>query len=286
MSILVGRASAVVVQGITGRQGLFHTQRMLAEGTAVVAGVSPGKGGMWVEDRVPVFDTVATAVEATGADTSLILVPAAAAKDAMLEAAEAGISLVICVTANVPVADMMIVRAYMDQQGVRLLGPASPGLVSPGEVGVGVFARNLAPRGRVGVVTRSGTLAYEALAALGRAGVGVSTCVGLGGDPVKGLSLRDVLRLFQEDVQTEQVVLIGEMGGNDEEAAAAYIADRMTKRVVAYVAGQSAPPGRAMGHALTIVHGTRGSTADKIEKLRAANVQVARHIEEIPLLVA
>ncbi len=285
MSILVNKDTRVLVQGITGREGLFHTKQMLAYGTKVVAGVTPGKGGEWVEEKVPVFDTVKAAVESTGANCSVIYVPAKLAPDAMLEAADAGVPFVVCITEGVAVQDMMKVRAYLDLKSVKLLGPNCPGLLTPGECKVGIIPGHIAKPGNVGVVSRSGTLTYEVLNALTQNGMGASTCVGIGGDPVKGLNYIDVLQMFQADSQTEKVVMIGEIGGSDEERAAEYIASRMTKPVVSFIAGQTAPPGRRMGHAGAIIESGSGTAADKIAALQAANVKVASHPEEIPDLL-
>jgi succinyl-CoA synthetase alpha subunit len=286
MSILVDGATRLLVQGITGREGEFHARQMLEYGTRVVAGVTPGKGGEWVLDgKVPVFDTVSQAVEATGANCSVIFVPARFAADAMLEAADAGIPLIVCITEGTPVQDMMQVRRYLDQRGSRLVGPNCPGLLSPGQAKVGIIPGHIATAGDVGVVSRSGTLTYEVLYALKLRGRGVSTCVGIGGDPVSGTSFIDVLEMFEEDPHTEQVVLIGEIGGADEERAAEYIADRMTKPVVGFIAGRSAPPGKRMGHAGAIVEGGSGLASDKIKALEAARVSVAQHPEQIPDLL-
>ena len=284
MSILVNKQTRLVVQGMTGREGLFHTKQMLAYGTKVVAGVTPGKGGEWVEG-VPVFDTVKAAVDSTGANCALSFVPARFAPDAMYEAADAGIKLVVTISENMPVQDMMKVRQYLDHKGVRLVGPNCPGLLTPGEAKVGIIPGHVARPGHVGIVARSGTLTYEVIAALTAKGMGQSTCVGIGGDPVKGLNFIDVLALFNADPQTEKVVMIGEIGGNDEELAAEYIADHMTKPVAAFIAGQTAPPGKRMGHAGAIIEGGTGLAADKIKALRAANVKVAGHPEEIPELL-
>jgi succinyl-CoA synthetase alpha subunit len=284
MSILVNKDTRLVVQGMTGREGLFHTQQMLAYGTKVVAGVTPGKGGEWVEG-VPVFDTVKAAAESTGANASIIFVPARSAPDAMYEAADAGLALIVTISENVPVQDMMRVRSYLDQRGVRLVGPNCPGLLTPGEAKVGIIPGHIARPGNVGIVSRSGTLTYEVINALTMRGMGQSTCVGIGGDPIKGLDFIDVLRLFNEDPHTDKVVMIGEIGGTDEEKAAEYIADHMTKPVAAFIAGQTAPPGKRMGHAGAIIEAGSGLAADKIKALEAANVKVARHPEEIPELL-
>ena len=275
MSILVNKDTRLLVQGMTGREGLFHTQQMLAYGTKVVAGVTPGKGGEWVEG-VPVFDTVKAAVESTGANASIIFVPARFASDAMYEAADAGLPLIITISENVPVQDMMRVRSYLDQRGVRLIGPNCPGLLSPGEAKVGIIPGHIAMPGNVGIVSRSGTLTYEVINALTKRGMGQSSCVGIGGDPIKGLDFIDVLRLFNDDPHTDKVVLIGEIGGTDEEKAAEYIADHMTKPVAAFIAGQTAPPGKRMGHAGAIIEGGSGLAADKIRALEAASVASSR----------
>ena len=283
MSILVDKNTRLVVQGVTGNEGLFHTSQMVAYGTNVVAGMTPGKGGEWVLDgKVPVFDSVKVAVEATGANTSIIFVPARFAADAIFEAADAGIGLIVCITEGVPVLDMMRARDYLDQKGCRLVGPNCPGLLTPGEAKVGIIPGNISIPGNIGVVSRSGTLTYEVLYALKLVGMGVSTCVGIGGDPVNGTNFIDCLELFEADPQTEKVVLIGEIGGTDEERAAEYIADHMTKPVVSFIAGQTAPPGKRMGHAGAIIEGGAGTAADKVKALEAAGVRVASHPEEIP----
>lgn len=287
MSILIDKKTRLVVQGITGNEGLFHTAQMVAYHTHVVAGVTPGKGGEWVLDgKVPVFDSVKMAVEATGANTSVIFVPARFAADAIFEAADAGISLVVCITEGIPVQDMMRVRNYLDQKDIRLVGPNCPGLLTPGESKVGIIPGNIAIPGKVGVVSRSGTLTYEVLYALKQVGMGVSTCVGIGGDPINGTNFIDCLRLFEADPKTEKVVLIGEIGGTDEEKAAEFIADHMTKPVVSFIAGQTAPPGKRMGHAGAIIEGGSGTAADKVRALESVGVKVARHPEEIPSLLS
>ncbi len=287
MSILIDKNTRLLVQGITGNEGLFHTQQMLAFGTNVVAGVTPGKGGEWVLDgKIPVFDSIKFAVEATDANASVIFVPARFASDAIFEAVDAGIPLIVCITEGIPVQDMMKVRNYIDQKGGRLVGPNCPGLLTPGEAKVGIIPGDIAIPGNVGVVSRSGTLTYEVLYALKLVGKGVSTCVGIGGDPINGTSFIDCLKLFEEDPQTDQVVLIGEIGGTDEERAAEFIAENMTKPVVAFIAGQTAPPGKRMGHAGAIVEGGSGLAADKIKALSQAGVRVATHPEEIPSLLS
>ncbi len=286
MSILIDKNTRLLGQGITGQEGLFHTQQMLEYGTNIVAGVTPGKGGEWILDgKVPIFDSVEKAREATGANTSVIFVPARFAADAMFEAADAGIELIVCITEGIPVQDMMKVRNYLDQKGVRLVGPNCPGLLTPGEAKVGIIPGDIAIPGNVGVVSRSGTLTYEVLYALKLLGMGVSTCVGIGGDPINGTSFIDVLQLFEEDPQTDQVVMIGEIGGTDEEKAAGFIANHMTKPVAGFIAGQTAPPGKRMGHAGAIVEGGEGLASDKIAALEAAGVKVAKHPEEIPSLL-
>jgi succinyl-CoA synthetase alpha subunit len=274
------------VQGITGNEGLFHTQQMLTYGTKVVAGVTPGKGGEWVlNGKVPVFDSCRTAIEATGANASVIFVPARFAPDSIFEAADAGIPLIVCITEGIPVQDMMRVCEYLDQKAVRLLGPNCPGLLTPDQAKVGIIPGDIAIPGEVGVVSRSGTLTYEVLYALKLAGMGASTCVGIGGDPVSGTNFIDCLELFETDPHTEKVVLIGEIGGTDEEKAAQFIAAHMTKPVVAFIAGQTAPPGKRMGHAGAIIEGGAGTAADKVKALEAAGVKIAKHPEEIPSLL-
>ena len=286
MAILVDKNTRVIVQGITGREGEFHSQQMIAYGTQVVAGVTPGKGGQTACDgRVPVFDSVAEAVAATKANASVVYVPARFAPDAILEAADAGVSLIVCITEGVPTLDMIRVRAYLDQKGARLVGPNCPGLLSPGQAKVGIMPGHIATPGPVGVVSRSGTLTYEVVYALTAQGIGQTTCVGIGGDPIIGTTFIDVLALFEDDPLTQQVVLIGEIGGNDEERAAQFIAERMTKPVTAFVAGATAPPGKRMGHAGAIIQGGTGTAEEKIAAFEAVGVQVARHPEQIADLV-
>jgi succinyl-CoA synthetase alpha subunit len=283
MSILVDKNTRLLVQGITGNEGDFHTRQMVAYGTKVVAGVTPGKGGEWVlNGKIPVFDSIRLAVNARGANVSVIFVPARFAADAMFESADAGIPLIVCITEGIPVQDMMRVRNYLDQKGVRLVGPNCPGLLTPGEAKVGIIPGDIAIPGNVGVVSRSGTLTYEVLYALKQENMGVSTCVGIGGDPVNGTNFVDCLEMFEEDPNTEQVVLIGEIGGSEEEKAAEFIADRMIKPIAGFIAGQTAPPGKRMGHAGAIIEGGSGFAADKIGALEMAGVQVAQHPEEIP----
>ena len=265
MSILINKNTRLLVQGITGKEGLFHTQQMAAYGTNIVAGVTPSKGGEWVLDgKIPVFDSVKVAIEATGANTAVIFVPARFAPDAIFEEADSGIPLIVCITEGIPVQDMMRVRNYLDQKKIRLVGPNCPGLITPGECKVGIIPGNIADPGNIGVVSRSGTLTYEVVYALKQIGLGVSTCVGIGGDPINGTNFIDCLSMFEADPYTEKVVMIGEIGGTDEEKAAQYIADHMTKPVVSFIAGLA---------------------ADKVKALEAVGVKVARHPEEIPSLL-
>ncbi len=286
MSILVDKNTRLLVQGITGNEGLFHTTQMAAYGTNIVGGITPGKGGEWVLDgKIPVFDSVKSAKDATDANATIIFVPARFAPDAMFEAADAGIPLIICITEGVVIHDMMRVRNYLDQKRVRLIGPNCPGLLTPGEAKVGIIPGNIAIPGNVGVVSRSGTLTYEVLYAMKNLGMGASTCVGIGGDPVNGTNFTDVLEMFEHDPKTEKVIMIGEIGGNEEERAANFIASKMTKPVAAFIAGQTAPPGKRMGHAGAIIEGGAGTAADKVKALEAAGVKVAKHPEEIPTLL-
>lgn len=280
MAILADSNTTLLVQGITGREGLFHTEQMIEYGTCVVGGVTPGKGGEWVLGK-PVFDTVKSARESTGANATVIYVPAAFAADAIYEALDAEIELIVCITEGIPVRDMMQVRARLDQSNSRLVGPNCPGLLTPGQAKVGIMPGHIAMPGNVGVVSRSGTLTYEVVYALTQRGIGQSTCVGIGGDPISGTGFIDVLHLFEDDPQTEKVVLIGEIGGTDEEQAAHFIATDMTKPVVAFIAGQTAPPGKRMGHAGAIVEGGSGTAAEKIAALQAVGVKVAEHPEQI-----
>jgi succinyl-CoA synthetase alpha subunit len=286
MSILINRNTRLLVQGITGHEGLFHTEQMFQFGTNVVAGVTPGKGGDWVVDgKIPVFDSVKVAVETTGANASVIFVPARFAPDAMYEAADAGIPLIFCITEGVPVQDMMRVTSYLKQRGSRLIGPNCPGALTPGEAKIGIIPGNIAISGDIGVVSRSGTLTYEVLYALKRVGLGASTCVGIGGDPIKGTNFVDVLEMFEADPYTDRIVMIGEIGGTDEENAADFIMQHMTKPVVGFIAGQTAPAGKRMGHAGAIIEGRSGTASEKIKALQAARVRIARHPEEIPELL-
>lgn len=289
MSILVDKNTRLLVQGITGREGSFHTTQMIEYGTNVVGGITPGKGGQWfsTEDKkVPIFDTVKEAVDATGANVSLIFVPARFAVDAIYEAADAGLPLIVCLTEHIPVLDMIAARAYLDTLNVRLVGPNCPGLLTPGGAKVGIIPGAIAMPGSVGVVSKSGTLTYEVIDALTKLGIGQSTCVGIGGDPISGTNFIDVLAMFEEDPATEQIVMIGEIGGNAEEQAAAYIAQHVTKPVTSFIAGRTAPPGKRMGHAGAIVEGKSGTAESKVEALRAAGVRVADNPDDIAKIVA
>ncbi len=285
MAVLIDRNTTVIVQGITGNHGRFHAGQMIAYGTDVAGGTRPGKGGESLLGR-PIFDTAAEARERTGANCSVIFVPAPLAADAILEAVDAGIELVVCITEGIPIRDMQLVRARVDRSGSRLLGPNCPGLLTPERSNVGIMPGAIAAPGGVGVVSRSGTLTYEAVYALTARGIGQSTCIGIGGDPVNGAGFIDVLELFERDEQTERVVLIGEIGGADEQRAADYVRREMTKPVVAFIAGRTAPAGKTMGHAGALVEGAEGSAGDKIEALRSAGAGIAAHPEEIPDLVS
>ena len=285
MSILVNKNTRLIVQGITGREGMFHAEQMIAYGTNVVGGVTPGKGGQW-SVGVPVFDSVRDAVRATEANTSIIYVPAAFSSDAILEAVDAGISLVVCITEGIPTLDMVKVRAYVDQSDARLIGPNCPGLITPGQAKVGIMPGHIHIPGTVGVVSRSGTLTYEVVAALTGRGIGQSTAVGIGGDPIIGSTFIDILRLFEDDPDTEQVVMIGEIGGTDEEEAARFIQEYMSKPVTGFIAGQTAPPGKRMGHAGAIISGGKGTAAEKVQALEAAGVRMAKQPTDIAELVA
>jgi succinyl-CoA synthetase alpha subunit len=286
MSILVDRETRLLVQGITGREGDFHSRAMLEFGTNIVAGVTPGKGGQSaLEGRVPVHDTVAEAVGQTGANASCIFVPAAFAPDAMLEAADAGLPLVICITEGVPALDMLRVYHVLKGKGVRLIGPNCPGATTVGEAKVGIIPGNIHRPGPVGLVSRSGTLTYEVVQAMTDAGLGQSTCVGIGGDPIVGTSFVDVLDLLNRDPATEAMVLIGEIGGEEEERAAAFCAAEVRKPMAAFIAGRTAPPGRRMGHAGAIISGGAGTAESKRAALEAAGVRVADSPSQIPLLL-
>ena len=284
MSILVNKNTRLIVQGITGRDGGFHTSKMKAYGTNIVGGVSPGKGGQTVEG-IPVFNTVEDAVKATQANTSIIFVPASVAADSILEAAEAGIELVIAITEGIPTLDMVKVMPYLKKSGTKLIGPNCPGLITPDEALIGILPGNIFKKGNVGLISRSGTLTYEMVNQLTTNGIGQSTCVGIGGDPVAGLYFQELLQLYEDDPETDAVVLIGEIGGDAEEKAAEYIKNHLTKPVVAFIAGQSAPPGKRMGHAGAIISSGSGTAAEKIAAFEAAGVPVARKPEDIPMLI-
>jgi len=284
MSIFLDKKTRLVVQGITGRDGAFHTKQMLAYGTKVVAGMTPGKKGERVEG-VPVFNTVHEAVEATGANASVIFVPAAFSADAVMEAVEAGVDLVVCITEGIPTLDMVRVYEFVRQSKARLIGPNCPGLISPGKSKVGILPGQICKPGPVGVVSRSGTLTYEVIWQLTSAGFGQSTCIGIGGDPIIGTNFIDCLEAFNQDPQTRAVVMIGEIGGTDEEEAAAFIKRKMKKPVVGFIAGRTAPPGKRMGHAGAIISGGTGTAEEKIAALTKAGVPVAREPAEIPGLI-
>lgn len=284
MSILVDENTKVVVQGITGRDGSFHTAKMLEYGTKVVAGVTPGKAGQSVSG-VPVFDTVSEAVNQTGANTAIVLVPPRFALDAIYEAAESGVKLVVAITEGIPAYGMAEVVAYMDVRGVRLIGPNCPGIITPGKSKVGILPAQIFKQGSVGVISRSGTLTYEVVYSLTDANLGQSTCLGIGGDQVIGTTFLDALEMFEQDAETKAVVLIGEIGGSDEQIAADYIQKEMSKPVVAFIAGQTAPPGKRMGHAGAIISGGEGTAAEKIAKFKECGVPVASIPSEIPVLL-
>jgi succinyl-CoA synthetase alpha subunit len=285
MSIFVDRGTRLVVQGITGREGGFHARQMLEYGTAVVAGVTPGKGGQTFEKRVPVFNTVADAVQETGANCAVIYVPPMAAAGAILEAVDAGIPLVVCITEGIPVIHMSRVMPFVRSRGARLIGPNCPGLITPGESKVGIIPGNICTPGRVGLVSRSGTLTYEVVNQLTRNGIGQSTCVGIGGDPIIGTDFIDCLQAFQEDPGTEAIVMIGEIGGTDEQRAAAFVKESVTKPVVGFIAGQTAPKGRRMGHAGAIISGSSGTAEEKLAAFEDAGVDIMRRpVDVIALL--
>ena len=276
MSVYIDKSSRVVIQGITGRDGSFHARQMREYGTAVVAGVTPGKGGQKFDGEVPIFDTVADAVAQTKANVSVIYVPPPFAADAMMEAADAGVALIVCITEGVPVLDMTRVYPYVREHGARLIGPNCPGLITPGESKVGIIPGRICMPGPVGVVSRSGTLTYEVVDQLTRAGIGQSTCVGIGGDPINGTSFLDVLEAFENDPKTRAIAMMGEIGGTDEQEAARFVHDRMKKPVVGFIAGQTAPPGRRMGHAGAIISGSAGTAAEKLEAFEKAGIGIAR----------
>ena len=286
MSVLVNADTRLLVQGITGREGEFHSRAMLEYGTNIVAGVTPGKGGQRaLDDRVPVFDTVTDAIEATGANTSAVFVPAAFAPDAVLEAADAGIALVIAITEGIPALDMLRVYHVVRQRGVRLIGPNCPGATSVGEAKVGIIPGSIHRPGSVGLVSRSGTLTYEVVQAMSDAGIGQTTCVGIGGDPIVGTSFVDVIDMFNQDPETEAIVMIGEIGGEEEERAASFVQREVSKPMAAFIAGRTAPPGRRMGHAGAIISGAAGTAESKRAALEAAGIAVADSPSHIPGLL-
>jgi len=285
VSTFIDGNTRLVVQGITGRDGSFHTNQMIEYGTCVVAGVTPGKGGTRFAGSVPIFNTVADAAQATGANTSVIYVPPPFAADAMMEAADAGISLIVCITEGVPVLDMTRVYPYVKERGARLIGPNCPGLITPGVSKVGIIPGRICTPGHVGLVSRSGTLTYEVVYHLTRAGLGQTTCVGIGGDPINGTNFIDCLDAFERDRDTRAMVMIGEIGGTDEQDAAAFVRDGVTKPVVGFIAGQTAPPGRRMGHAGAIISGSTGTAAEKVQALRDAGIGVAQRPLDIVRLL-
>ncbi len=286
MSIIIDKTSRVLVQGITGKEGSFHTQQMMEYGTNVVAGVTPGKGGQKFMDQVPVYNTVQEAVQETGANVSVVFVPPAFAPDAIYEAADAGIETVVCISEGIPALDMLKVYDYLQTTHTRLIGPNCPGIISPGKCKVGIMPGFIHREGTVGVISRSGTLTYEAVDQITREGLGQSTCIGIGGDPIIGTRFIDALKLFKDDPETELVVLIGEIGGTAEEEAAAWIKENFNKPVVAFIAGQTAPPGRRMGHAGAIISGGKGTAAEKMKALEAAGIHVCKSPADIGKTVA
>jgi succinyl-CoA synthetase alpha subunit len=287
VSIFIDKSTKLVVQGITGRDGSFHAKQMIEYGTQVVAGVTPGKGGQTFEGTAPIFDTVHDAVQATGANTSVIYVPPMFAADAIMEAAAAGVQFIVCITEGLPVLDMTRVYPFVKEHGARLLGPNCPGLITPGESKVGIIPGRICTPGPVGVVSRSGTLTYEVVNALTKAGIGQSTCVGIGGDPINGTNFIDCLAAFEADPNTKAVAMMGEIGGTDEQEAAEFVKNHMTKPVVGFIAGQTAPPGRRMGHAGAIISGSAGTAAEKIDSFKAAGMGVAqRPIDFVELIKA
>ncbi len=287
MSVFIDKNTTVIVQGITGRDGSFHTRQMIEYGTRVVAGVTPGKGGQKFDEKVPIFNTVAEAAKETGANTSVIYVPPMFAADAIMEAADAGVTLVVAITEGVPVLDMTRVYPFVKERGARLLGPNCPGLISPGKSKVGIIPGRICTPGPVGVVSRSGTLTYEIVYQLTRAGIGQTTCVGIGGDPINGTNFIDCLTAFEQDPETKAVAMMGEIGGTDEQEAARFVKEHMTKAVVGFIAGQTAPPGRRMGHAGAIISGSAGTAAEKIQAFEDAGMGVARRpIDFVELIKA
>ena len=287
MSIFIDHGTKLLIQGITGRDGSFHARQMIKYGTTVVAGVTPGKGGQQFDGTVPIYDTVYDAVQATGANTSVIYVPPMFAADAIMEAAAAGVALIVCITEGVPVLDMTRVYPYVKDYGARLIGPNCPGLITPGQSKVGIIPGRICMVGHVGVVSRSGTLTYEIVNQLTKAGIGQSSCVGIGGDPINGTNFIDCLAAFEADPHTKAVAMMGEIGGTDEQEAATFVKEHMTKPVVGFIAGQTAPPGRRMGHAGAIISGSAGTAAEKIDAFMAAGMGVAqRPVDFVDLIRA
>ncbi len=285
MSVLIDENTRLVVQGITGGEGSFHTRQMIEYGTNVVAGVTPGKGGQKFDDKIPVFNTVAEAVRETGANASVIFVPPPFAADAIMEAADAGVDVTVCITEGIPTLDMVKVHTYLESRKTRLIGPNCPGIISPGKAKVGIMPGFIHQQGHVGVISRSGTLTYEAVHQLTTLGIGQTTCIGIGGDPIIGTPFVDALKLFKDDPETEAIVMIGEIGGTAEEEAAAYIEKNVDKPVISFIAGRTAPPGRRMGHAGAIISGGKGTAAEKMAVLRAAGIHVVESPAEIGVTV-
>ncbi|MGD2154468.1 MAG: succinate--CoA ligase subunit alpha [Gemmatimonadales bacterium] len=285
MAIFADSSTRVVVQGITGRDGSFHTRQMMEYGTQVVAGVTPGKGGQLFDDEVPIFDSVEGAVRDAGANASVVYVPAAFAAGAICEAADSGVDLIVCITEGIPVLDMLRATRYVADRGARLIGPNCPGMISPGKTKLGIIPGQIVEEGPVGVISRSGTLTYEVVWALTRVGMGQSSCIGIGGDPVIGTNFIDCLDAFEQDPQTEAIVLIGEIGGTDEQNAARHIKENISKPVVGFVAGQTAPPGRRMGHAGAIISGSSGTAEEKIATFKENGVEVAARPVDMPDIV-
>ena len=280
MAVLVDKNTRLIVQGITGKEGTFHTLQMVDYGTNVVGGVTPGKGGT-THEKIPVFNTVADAVKETGANASVIYVPPAFAADAIMEAADAGLPLVVCITEGIPIADMVKAKEFLRDKNTRLIGPNCPGIISPGKCKIGIMPGHIHREGRIGVVSRSGTLTYEAVGQLTALGLGQSTAIGIGGDPIIGTKHKEALKLFQEDDETDAIVVIGEIGGTDEEDAAGYAKEHVTKPIVAFIAGQTAPPGRRMGHAGAIISGGKGTAAEKMAALENAGIRVVKSPADI-----
>lgn len=285
MSVLIDENTRLVVQGITGGEGSFHTRQMIEYGTNVVAGVTPGKGGQTFDDKIPIFNTVSDAVKETGANASVIFVPPPFAADAIMESADAGVGVTVCITEGIPTLDMVKVHAYLEDRQTRLIGPNCPGVISPEKAKVGIMPGFIHKRGHVGVISRSGTLTYEAVHQLTVLGIGQSTCIGIGGDPIIGTPFVEALKLFKDDPETEAIVMIGEIGGTAEEEAAAYIKENIDKPVVSFIAGRTAPPGRRMGHAGAIIAGGKGTAAEKMAALRAVGIHVVESPAEIGVTV-